>query len=602
MSSALLEDASQDARSDPRTPQQVAAPESLSTAITRAFMESRPVSSRRSPLRERQAAAERNESVNLEVNNDTLKSIESTAIPHAQTRNSTDRASHPRRQVLRQRTSEDFFDTGPSSDDVGEPDLPPTPTQLGISPHPDKPRGLALSSSPSGRRARRAAKEAAEGHIMRSSPLKAHENEESPTGNNSDEALESGAVEAAGIVAEQDSAMANGPDDQDENMREKLGVKRYLTSQLLRLQAELKQIESMVGLTDIESEELDLDDNIIGLLTTDNPSCLPPFAATNAKMESSPAPPDLISPSDDTALQYLNLFAPGNLQLTTTSSTTFTPDHSKNILQTHKLLLTPPSPFPAHIFSLELLVETNITKQVVNNIVLQSSSKLKGHDGLRSWILSRLETLEDGTPCLHSRDVGTIVWGAGMWWDAILKRAKIWSTLEKNNQGLKNKTGDFDEDDSNKINNDPTSITSIQLKSLLPNLRKESMTFSFPPSTQNSLKIESKPTKAIHLTYTLNLDWTGDPTPNIEICSIGLGGPLDPPNTKHNDATHVATTIKKESEPTINGEMNLKQVFEKLRRKSGIIEAVRGVKSLVFGKEAQEGYQGVGSEGLEDSF
>lgn len=62
------------------------------------------------------------------------------------------------------------LDAGDMEEDPLEPDLPPTPTQLGLEKAPDRSKGL-LSSSPSARQEKRAKRKAAD--LLQGSPLKA---------------------------------------------------------------------------------------------------------------------------------------------------------------------------------------------------------------------------------------------------------------------------------------------------------------------------------------------------------------------------------------------------------------------------------------------
>ena len=457
-------------------------------------------------------------------------------------------ATVTRREI---QANDDFFETGPSSDDTGEPDLPPTPTQLGISPQPDRPRGLSLSSSPSGRRERRLAKETGDGHSYKSSPLKPRaEPLEIASGVRDEEGPESGTIEADEILADQ--AIHTTEDDaEDELLQEKREVKRTLTSQLRRLQSELKQIESLVDTTNNNNSasDLEIDDTLFNLLISENPSCLPPFAATNAKLESSPPEPKLIRPSDATSLQYLNLFSPGNLNLSTISSTPFnSPTNDKDLLQRHALVLTPPAPFPAHILRLALQVETSITHEQILNVTVLPQTRMKGHNTLQHWIESRLADDSDEKPGPHARDVGTLVWGVGTWWTAVVERARIWHALKHGTP-----------DPGSSINYNAV-VTKEEMKALLPYLSKQSATY-----TDTS---KGGAARALHLTYTFEIDWTGEPVPQISVCGSGL-----PDTVAGGKGENVRGTV----------ELDLKDVFEKMRSRMGVVEAVRGVRGVLFG-------------------
>ena len=627
-SSALSERITQGARSRPETPvpdgdhegqnvlaapSSAAAPESLSMAISRAFSESRPI---RSPLRPRQGSAVPAATSHIAGEISSIKEANLHPVRGHPADSIYRRALSHQSQLRYPDDVDDIFDTSPSPDDIGEPELPPTPTQLGISPPPEKPRGLDFSSSPSGRRARRAAKEAAGGMSLRRSPLKAHEPaEDGPSEANLGEAPESGVMEAADILAGQaekekagrigedgeeaedqvqqraeeqveeppenepgehpeeqeesqveeaveqqaeeeaqeqaeeqtneqmeerieeqaESQIGKSPtmDEDDPETQERQDIKRSLAAQLQRLQADLKQLESLVKRTEVDSNEVTIDDSILALLATDNPSCLPPFAATKAKLDTLPAA-NPIDPGE--ALDaYLNLFAPGNLTLTTTASTKFTSLNGPttgDVLQNHKLVLTAPAPFTSQTFTFSLVVETNITRECVTSINLGPTSKLKGHERLRSWIVDRLANRPDGSPGLHARDVGSIIWGAGLWWDAVLTRARVWSSLAKDPLSAKNQIPELHPPSEEPSSDRDTGITLEEMQILHPHLTRNSMSITAPAPTpatspNNTTKDGRKPRSRAKLptllvSYNLSLDWIGDVTPIIDICASHL--------------------------------------------------------------------------------
>lgn len=152
----------------------------------------------------------------------------------------------PERQLaleLGSATREADMDMGPDSnlmdEDVLEPDLPPTPTQLGLEKAPDRPRGM-LSSSPSRRQEKRAKRRTA--NALHESPLKAV-NFQSPPPEDLETASDLGGVSAA--VREK------------RNSREKSAADlRRLRNEVEELEAWAKKIESD---PDLQSDTRGLD-------------------------------------------------------------------------------------------------------------------------------------------------------------------------------------------------------------------------------------------------------------------------------------------------------------------------------------------------------
>ena len=140
----------------------------------------------------------------------------------------------PERQLeleLGSATREADADIDPKSsfmdEDMLEPDLPPTPTQLGLEKAPDRPRGM-LSSSPSRRQEKRAKRRTA--NALYESPLKAV-NFQSPPSEGLETTPDLGRVSAA--VREK------------RNSREKSAAElRRLKNEVAELETWAKRIES----------------------------------------------------------------------------------------------------------------------------------------------------------------------------------------------------------------------------------------------------------------------------------------------------------------------------------------------------------------------
>lgn len=119
------------------------------------------------------------------------------------------------------------LDSSLMDEDILEPDLPPTPTQLGLEKAPDRPRGM-LSSSPSRRQEKRAKRRT--GNALHESPLKAV-NFQSPPPEDLETASDLGGVSAA-VREKRDSREKSAAD------------LRRLRNEVEELEAWAKKIES----------------------------------------------------------------------------------------------------------------------------------------------------------------------------------------------------------------------------------------------------------------------------------------------------------------------------------------------------------------------
>lgn len=390
--------------------------ESFSAAIARTFDAIPPPSplSQREPLRPRQASGplptpENSQNVPDKANGAQLSNPQATSNPPLV---STDRNSKVPPEY------DDLFGlfSRPDRRSVGadaEPELPPTPIQLGISVQLERPRGLESLSSGSRRRRFR------EGGAGKTNPLKQRNRDEemgtsSPLKRRSrvlpeneqlgtvtkksngqkQKGKESILARAATPDADRE-AVASGversedeeqPDsDSDPETFKQREVLSSLKKQLRHLEREFVQLTSLVEDGDAAPEDdsfneasQPLDPSLLALLTSSNPSCDPLLYSVSSTDQTPPNPlrseildtlkSSIAIPSGTDPLPYLTLFAPGNLTL---SAHTRTVMHDQTIYQLHTLDLAAPPPFPAHVFGATIDVLVDSEAEAVRRITIR---------------------------------------------------------------------------------------------------------------------------------------------------------------------------------------------------------------------------------------
>ncbi|KAL1963273.1 hypothetical protein VTN77DRAFT_8496 [Rasamsonia byssochlamydoides] len=441
-------------------------------------------------------------------------------------------------------------------EEYGEPELPPTPTELGLEKRPERPKGLL--SSPSSRKHRR------EG--LRPSTLRLDQVQLSSENNQSE-------------------------DDMPEVVRKKQKLRDELAEQLERLKSEVAQLESWAQRTErLDDPEPDVEAvrNLISLLTTSNPSCAPsslappdppplsslissllPFSAKAAPEKPRPTSPDPTNPfvlkelADPTP--YLTVFAPLNL-LTYSTKISAEP----TLTETHSITLSAPPPFPRHLYKIPLTFKTNLESQCVTSISISNDQSAKIPPALHGWMNSRL-----ANPLLQL-DVSGLCWGICRYWEASVCRARIWAKLKRKHEalvaGVAGARIDNNMDSSDDEEEIRKPLKKSDLRALIPHLERTSMIFS---SGANK-KRESK----LLLSCPLTLDeWTSEPQLKPEI-SISI-----PPD--------LVDTMKR-----LKVERDVKRLFRTLlkegRRRGGdtgygdtdgdaIVKATEGVMGVLFG-------------------
>ncbi|OQE30776.1 hypothetical protein PENFLA_c002G00999 [Penicillium flavigenum] len=422
----------------------------------------------------------------------------------------------PERQLeleLGSATRETDTDIGPESsfmdEDILEPDLPPTPTQLGLEKAPDRPRGM-LSSSPSRRQEKRAKRRIA--NALHESPLKAV-NFQSPPPEGLETTPDLGGVSAA--VREK------------RNSREKSAADlRRLRNEVAELETWAKKIESN---PDLKGDTRELD-QFLSLLTSEeaNRTNLPvpqtapksissllgtllPFSANiprpKRELSSLPTNPFALQEASQSP-PYLTAFAPLTLKTRTTRSS-----RREELLETHTLIFSPPSPFPASLYNVTVVYETNPETQSLTSLSVPTgndSKKRKVPGALRRWIDTRLEN-----PLLKL-DVATLCWGINRYWESAITRARLWAHIDRK-YGPRALQGRKDTASESKDG----VITLSELGRLVPHLDRSAMVIK-PKSSDSSLRVL--------LSNNLMLDeWTGEPQlrPEISVSIPGVDKKID---------------------------------------------------------------------------
>jgi hypothetical protein len=368
--------------------------EGFSAAIARAFTENRPRTSTsiRSPLTSRQPSAS-----NLPHNDRGSPSPTKDQTP-----------SFMRPKLVPRPESSSSSTRHASS----EPELPPTPVQLGLEPPAERPRGLISSSSSprgsksnSGRRRRRHRG----GLLATSSPSKLREQ----VHEDSIQTIEPASTLQQDLpleALESDVEQPNAQDEEEsipESIREKQATLKSLQAELAQLKADMRRLEAVV-----EVEDSNITLRTLKVLT----------APAIARSQS----PDIVLPEMITMpadpIPHLTLFTPAGLRIRTSTRTT---KNGMELWQIHTITVSSPTPYPAHLFGGEIEVHSNPRTQQTESVAMVKwhGNSASQHAALRNWVEARL------SGPLHSKDVSGLIWGMGSYWDFCVKRAGVWVTL-----------------------------------------------------------------------------------------------------------------------------------------------------------------------------
>jgi len=445
-----------------------------------------------------------------------------------------------------------------------EPDLPPTPVQLGLDPAPGRPKGLASSSSPrgsrsgSGRHRKRMRGDQVPGT---SSPLKFKAGTRNVQIDEARETESDVVVEeegerdhASGVIEE--SGLEPAAESRDE-LEEKQRVLEILQAQLSELKEESKKLEAAVQ-SDGTSRE-----DILSLLKPDS-------------TEEGSWPPKFEVSLDlgDHAMAYLTLFAPGNVRLSSKTDTTNIGGRTKIV---HLLTVTAPPPWPAHVFGAVLEVTVDAKDARVEKIQCKGlfSGRRRAstaNNALRMWIDQRLGSE------LHKLDVGGLIWSIGQYFEQCVVRARVLKRIDDryNRYGDSEVPGygdieepgygDIEEPDDGDDKAPP--LTSQQVTALIPYLTMSQLEIEPSSSTHQT---GNHPVKVnVMLIWAIGFDWTGDVRSTVEISTSGASS---------------------------TAEQGIKEVFRRLVASEGVMAAIHGVWELVRSRQAEDSAVAKGQKG-----
>ena len=451
----ILQSPKRGANITPQAPVTIASDpkEGFSAAIARAFTENRPrpSSSLRSPLTSRQPSASnplRNHARSPSpVKDPTPSFMRPKLVPRPDSSSSSTRHAS------------------------SEPDLPPTPVQLGLEPPTERPRGLiSSSSSPYGSKSNSSRKRRRQrGKHINSSPSKlceqVHSEEPQPV-----ELVSTLQDQLQPEAPESELQQPNLEGDEEEvpaSIREKQAERKTLQVELAQLKADMRRLELL-----LVKEEPDITPRTLKALTT-------------IKTASRSGSPDIVLPEmivmPANPIPHLTLFVPAGLRIKTVTKSTRV---GTELRQVHTVSVSAPVPYPPHLFGARIDVHTNPQTTQIESLELVRwyGDCATLHATFRKWVEARLANH------LHSRDISGFVWGMGSYWEFCVKRANTWNTLL---------TGKLSDEESGP-------------EELVKWLGRE--TIKMPVSDDVS----------IVLTWTARLDWTGGVVESIGISCKGV--------------------------------------------------------------------------------
>ncbi|KAI1615076.1 hypothetical protein EDD37DRAFT_649922 [Exophiala viscosa] len=445
----------------------------------------------------------------------------------------------------------------PGSD---EPELPPTPVELGLSTAPDRPRGLASSSSPrsksgSGSHRRRTRS----GAPVTSSPLKPkgrppgqdgneasesrpidvneaaesdiEESEDEPpksdhrkqpetevvthSESQNDEAMKSrpdtnadvsakGATSQAGghsSARQADVSVANDrlPNNLPSDLQDKQASLRRLRAELSRLKEENETLERVIGSEgNLEGDHLA---TILQLVSKNGPP-----QPNNTR--SYATPPDLTK------------FLPGKLDF---RHQTETLNVEGRVQLGHDLKVRAPAPWPVSVFAFALGVVVDIESGQVKKVKLNDDRRNRpplgkgARTGILKWASERIQPRPDSLR-VHQFDVGGTIWGIGKWFEAAVERAKTFRLLDlQYNMSV-------DEDILRKEHDQAlTQETAIALSKYLEVIQVQFE--AHPPAFRRGRGLNNGTMKAkVLLIWDMNVDWTGSISSRIDLVLSGISG------------------------------------------------------------------------------
>ncbi|KAA8650058.1 uncharacterized protein ATNIH1004_002739 [Aspergillus tanneri] len=396
-----------------------------------------------------------------------------------------------------------------------EPDLPPTPTQLGLEKPLERPKGLLSSSPTAQQRGRRRATD-----LPGQSPSKLR---------NVDDGIE------IGDLSDSDLTIARALLPKTVSKKRKL--RKELSAEVQRLKEDLIELERWSQNLDQHGDtEHDLS-KLISLLASESAphtgdskcpintpissliSTLLPFsskAPLRSGQEPSPINPFALNEYAQTK-SFLTIFAPLTLK---THSSIVSGSETGSRLERHTLTFFAPPPFPSSLYTISIIYETDLEQQTLVSVSVPMHSNFGVPADLQRWINSRLAN------SLLKLDVSGLCWGINRYWEVAISRACLWSQLEDRHMALFGGALDLSEPfvsqrlnhgQNRLLGSDSGGLTTSDLRRILPHLQRTSMLF------------ESKET-TIKVLFTCELtvdEWTGEAhlTPELTVsCPSSING------------------------------------------------------------------------------
>ncbi|KAJ9604422.1 hypothetical protein H2200_011258 [Cladophialophora chaetospira] len=411
----------------------------------------------------------------------------------------------------------------------GEPELPPTPVELGLIAVPERPRGLASSSSPRGSKmssGSRRRKTRSSGPVT-SSPLKpaAAAPVRTENADTEDDVQQAPESEPEGL---------QGDEEESTELREQGSTLQSLREQVDQLTRENEQLQ----------EAIHDDDKIDEALLS--------MVRESAMEDGFLQQPTASVRAEDRLTSYLTLFTPANLQLKTRTETTSMQERTKIL---HILQIQAPSPWLPNALSCAFEVTVDAENVQIENIELKDAMMAvtrrtkSTRAEIYRWVYERLEDP------LHRLDVSGMIWAMGRWFNAAVERSKAfhWINLEYNRSPSKS-SGQKDEKDS-----ELTRETCIELARFLDSTQNTAIDADVT-ITSGGKKFKKK----LMLNWQISLDWAGGLVSDIQISTSGI-----PPKA----------------------EPGLKTIFCTLFPKVGIKAAFQHVWSLMHSDDADFSYE-----------
>ena len=272
--------------------------------------------------------------------------------------------------------------------------------------------------------------------------------------------------------------------------------------------------------------------------------------------------------SDKEAIQYLDLFVPANLQLSSKNSTKVVTGRPKVV---HHLTVAAPPPWPNHVFTTSFDVITDAETATVENIIWTDTLPGKNQSiGITNELFDWIDA------CIRSElygcNVGNLLWGLAQYFEkAVMRAITFWKLSKKYKVSQGHASSDTETPDSGAIE-DGKPLSEGQALTLLRFLTMSQITIDLPTGdgeagarTRKSKKAEPR----IMFNWNIALSWNGVAKDLREATPSGIPDSAIQP---------------------------VEELFERLDAVQGFAKAVDAVYELVRGeKEATPAPSGFGS-------